>query len=62
MQGRTLQSYMQRRFELAFYHKFSIADLENLPVWEFDLLYDQVVMAIQAQQDSQKGISLSDDI
>ena len=56
MEGRSLEQYIVRRFELSFYHKFSISDLDNLPVWEFDLLYDQVINALQVQENTARGV------
>jgi hypothetical protein len=31
--------------------------LDNLPVWEFDILYDQVVAAMKAEKENRQGLT-----
>ena len=56
MDGRTIQSYFKRLFELSYYHKYSIKELEDLPVYELDLYHDMISNAIAEEEKRRQGI------
>jgi hypothetical protein len=43
MAGRHLQSYYKLLFDLSFKHKYSLRELEDLPVFELELYRDLIV-------------------
>jgi hypothetical protein len=50
----TLENYYKSNFSLAQHHKYSIAELENLMVFERDLYMDLLIAHLKEQEDRQQ--------
>lgn len=51
MQGYTLQAYYQLIFELSYFHKYSISELEDLPYFELEVYRDLIADHIKREHE-----------
>lgn len=54
MSHNTLENYYKSNFSLAQHHKYSIAELENLIVFERDLYMDLLIAHLKEQEEKQQ--------
>ena len=49
-----LETYFRINFALMQFHKYSLAEIENMPPWERDIYVDMLITWIKEQNEKQK--------